>query len=154
MKFMNRLLPVIGLITLLVSLPHTSFAEINSGDHRFSLVGGLIHINNPSQTSFSLSAEYEYRMAPLYGFGAQANYIFSSSAITIVSAPIFFLHPLLGNWYVSAAPVFYFADSTHVGARFTTRMPLDMSILMLTPVFGVDIIKGGPNYLFGLGVSI
>jgi hypothetical protein len=144
----------IALLLALFTFPLTAIAEINRGDHRFSLSGGLIHISNPSQTSFAVSAEYEYRMDPFYGLGAQGTYVFSSSAITILSAPAFFLHPLQGNWYVSAAPVFYFGSSTQVGARFTTRMPLDMDILMLTPIFGVDIIKGGPNYIFGLGISI
>jgi hypothetical protein len=120
----------------------------------FSLSGGLIHLNNPSQTVFSLSAEYEYRMDPFYGLGAQAAYVFAANAITQVSAPIFFLHPLQGDWYISAGPIFYFGQATLVGARFTTRIPMDISVLSLVPTVGIDIIKGGPNFIFGLAFGI
>lgn len=141
----------------LLALPLTSSAEIrDEAGSRFSLSGGLIHINNPSQTVFSLSAEYEYRMDPFYGLGAQASYVFAANAITMVSAPVFFFHPLQGEWFISAAPVFYFGSSTTlVGARFMTRMPIDLfDVMMLTPTFGIDMIKGGPNYILGLALSI
>ena len=136
---------------LFVSTAHASFEK---GNHRLSLGGGLVYVNQ--QTSLALGAEYEYRVEPLYGIGAQGNYVFSSQAITMVSAPIFFLHPLSGDWYVSAAPIFEFGSTitTKVGARFTTRMPLSIEILTLIPTFGVDIISGGPNYLFGLSIGI
>jgi len=153
MKSLNRLLVAFALT--IISLPSTASATIGgSGGSRFSLGGGLVYVNK--QTSFALGAEYEYRVEPLYGIGAQANYVFSSEAFTMVSAPIFFLHPLLGDWYISAAPIFEFGSmmSTKVGARFTTRIPLDISILMFVPTFGVDLISGGPNYIFGLSIGI
>lgn len=129
---------------------------IISGDHRFSLNGGLIHLNNPNQTSFSVSAEYEYKLMPIFGIGGQGSYIFADNAITQLALPGAYLHPLAGDWYVSASPVFYLQSGAddRVGARFTTYMPLALNIMTLTPVFGVDVIKGGPNYLFGLGLSI
>ncbi|MBS1960430.1 MAG: hypothetical protein JST80_13215 [Bdellovibrionales bacterium] len=136
-----------------VSLATASHAEISKGDHRFGLTGGVLVYNN--QTSFSLSAEYEYRVEPIYGIGFQAAHVFATSSFTQLAIPTFYLHPFQGSWYISASPVFYFGGGrTLTGARFTTRMPLDIDILTLTPVFGVDLIEGGPNYIFGLGVSI
>ena len=140
-------------VLVLLSISNNANASIEMGDHRFSLSGGAVVINN--QTSFALGAEYEYRVKPLYGIGAQANYVFSSSAFTLLSAPIFFLHPLEGDWYISAAPVFYLSSSTNkVGARFTTRMPLSLGIMSITPTVGVDVISGGPNYILGLAIGI
>lgn len=152
MKFTKRILLMFALLTA----PLASQAEMRSGSHRFSLSGGLVHLNNPSQTSFAIGAEYEYRLAELYGVGGQASYVFSSQAITIISVPAFYLHPLLGDWYISAAPVFYFGSTitTRVGARFMTRIPLELGPLAVVPTVGVDVIKGGPNYLFGLAFGI
>jgi hypothetical protein len=129
---------------------------IITGDHRFALNGGLIHLNSTNKTSFALSAEYEYKMTPILGIGAQGSYIFADNAITQLAAPGLYLHPLAGSWYISASPVFYMQSglNTQVGARFTTYMPLPIGVLLLTPVLGVDLIQGGPNYIFGLGISI
>ena len=151
MKIVNRVLFLFGLSFLIFST--NASASIEKDGHRFSLSGGAVVINN--QTSFAIGAEYEYRVKPLYGIGAQANYIFSSAAFTVVSAPIFFLHPLEGDWYISGAPVFYLASgTTKAGLRFTTRMPLNIEVLTLVPTLGIDIISGGPNYIFGLAFGI
>lgn len=125
----------------------------DSGESRFGLNGGLVVVNE--KTSFAISAEYEYQPSSLYGYGAQGNYVFASQAFTQIAAPMVFIHPLLGDWYVAAAPVFYLSsDQNRVGARFITRAPLMIEILSLTPILGVDLIQGGPNYIFGLGISI
>lgn len=150
---MNSLKKILILISLILGMNTTSHAAIEKDGHRFSLSGGLVVVNQKS--SFAVSAEYEYRLEELYGIGAQASYVFSSAALTQIAAPGFYLHPLLGEWYISASPVFYFGSGTSlVGARFTTRMPLNMDVLMLTPTVGVDIIQGGPNYIFGLAFGI
>jgi hypothetical protein len=142
------------LMGLLISAPLDANATLEKEGHRFSLSGGLVSIED--KTSFAVSAEYEYRVDPLYGIGAQGSYVFSSLAVTQLAAPGFYLHPLSGEWYISAAPVFYFASGadTLAGARFTTRMPLLIKIMTLTPTLGVDFIRGGPNYIFGLGIAI
>jgi len=152
MTFKNRF--VIALVSALFLIPVSSRAALERDGHRFSLSGGLVSIEN--KTSFAVSAEYEYRVDPLYGMGAQGSYVFSSLAVTQLAAPGFYLHPLSGEWYISAAPVFYFVSGAdaRVGARFTTRMPLLIKIMTLTPTLGVDLIRGGPNYIFGLGIAI
>jgi hypothetical protein len=150
-----NLLKKISLIGLLaLSLSTSAYAAIEKDGHRFSLSGGLVVVNE--QSSFALSAEYEYRIQEFYGIGGQASYVFSSQAFSQVAAPRFYLHPLQGDWYISASPVFYFGSGmdTLVGARLTTRMPLEINILTLIPTVGIDMIKGGPNYIFGLGIAI
>ena len=139
---------------ILMSFSNIAHATIEKDGHRFSLSGGLVVVNEKS--SFALSAEYEYRIQEFYGIGGQASYVFSSEAFSQVAAPGFYLHPLQGDWYISASPVFYFGSGmdTLVGARFTTRMPLEINILTLIPTVGIDMIKGGPNYIFGLGIAI
>ena len=132
-----------------------SSASVVTGNHRFGLSGALVHINNPDQTSFSLSAEYEYRMNALLGVGGQVDHVFSTPSLTRIAAPTLYLHPLLGDFYVSASPVLYLGSgNTKLGARFTSRLPLSIGILSIVPVVGVDVIKGGPNYLLGLGIGI
>lgn len=124
-----------------------------NGKSRFGLNGGLVVVNET--TSFALSAEYEYQPTSLYGLGAQGNYVFASQAFTQIAAPMAFVHPLLGDWYIAASPVFYLSSNeTKIGARLITRAPLMIEILSLIPVLGVDFIQGGPNYIFGLGISI
>lgn len=150
-----NLLKKISLLSLFILTWSTSAsAAIEKDGHRFSLSGGLVVVNE--QSSFALSAEYEYRIQEFYGIGGQANYVFSSQAFSQVAAPGFYLHPLQGEWYISASPVFYFGSGmdTLVGARFTTRLPLAIEILTLIPTVGVDLIQGGPNYIFGLGIAI
>jgi len=125
----------------------------DSGSNRFGLNGGLVIVNE--KTSFALSAEYEYRPTSFMGFGAQGSYVFATAAFTQIAAPMLFIHPLLGDWYMAAAPVFYLSSaSNRVGTRFITRAPLIMDFLSLVPVLGVDLIEGGPNYILGLGISI
>jgi hypothetical protein len=150
------LLPLLALALSTLVAPAPAAHAITIGSHRFSLTGGLVVLRNPDQTSFAIGAEYEYRAEPLFGFGGQASHLFGDISVTILSAPTLFVHPLGGDFYVTAAPVFYFVSGydTRVGARFTTRMPLELSFLTMTPTFGVDVIQGGPNYILGLSLSI
>ena len=129
---------------------------IITGNHRLAVNGGLIHLNSTNKTSFALTGEYEYKFAPFFGIGAQGSYIFADNALTQLALPGVYLHPLGGDLYVSAAPVFYMQSgvNTQVGARFMSYLPLPIGVLLLSPVVGVDLIQGGPNYIFGLGISI
>lgn len=152
---MKRTLPALALLAFFAAAAPAQ-AEIQRGDHRFGLTGGLMVLKNPDQTAFSVAAEYEYRLTPVVGLGLQASHLFAHIAVTMLSAPAVYVHPLAGDWFISAAPVFYFISGldTRAGARLATRMPLDIDVLTLTPSFGVDFIEGGPNYFFGLGISI
>lgn len=149
-----NLLKNILFLTSMTLVTNSAHAAIEKDGHRFALSGGLVYVNQ--KASLAISTEYEYRLEPLYGIGAQASYVFASEAITQLAAPTFFLHPLEGEWIISASPVFYFSaqTKTRIGARFTTRMPLEIEILTLVPTFGIDVIEGGPNYILGLAFGI
>lgn len=151
---MNQFKKIFLLATLVIFNSTLSNAAIEKDGHRFALSGGLVYVNQ--KASLAISTEYEYRLEPHYGIGAQASYVFASEAITQLAAPTFFLHPLEGEWIISASPVFYFSaqSKTRIGARFTTRMPLEIEILTLVPTFGIDVIQGGPNYILGLAFGI
>jgi hypothetical protein len=123
-------------------------------DQRFSLGAGIVTQNNPSQTSFEVGAEYEYRFDPLLGAGLSGNYVFSTPGIILLAVPDFFIHPLAGDWFVSAAPLFEFVSSqTYVGARVGTRIPLPLGFLTFIPSVSVDFINGGRDFIFGLGIQ-
>ena len=133
------------------------FAYTNSfaGDQRLLVGGGLIFLNKPSRTYFQIGGEYEYRVDSLIGWGAQANHVFSDPTLTRIAAPMLYLHPLAGDWFVAAAPLFDFQSGAGMaaGARLATRVPLPLGLFVLVPSFSVDFIRGGQAYLFGLGLQ-
>ncbi|MDR3605750.1 MAG: hypothetical protein P4M08_00040 [Oligoflexia bacterium] len=136
-----------------ILLPIAAHADY---DQRLSVGLGFAQLNNPSQTAFALGAEYEYRPDPMLGIGAVGNYIFANPGITFLGAPDLFLHPLATDWLLSASPIVEFGSSvgTHVGVRLGTRIPIPLGSIAIVPEFAVDIISGGPGYLFGFGIEI
>jgi hypothetical protein len=123
-------------------------------EQRFSLGVGIAQVNNPSQTSLEIGAEYEYRFAPMLGAGALVDYIFSNPSITYLGAPEVFLHPFATDFLLSAAPLIKISDTTSVGVRLGTRIPIPLGLITLVPIFAVDLISGGPDYIYGLGFQI
>ena len=116
---------------------------------------GVVHIDNPSKTYITLGAEYERRMNALFGLGGMFQYFFSDPSITQVGAPAVFFHPLGGEWFVSATPLFEFTSGSNaVGSRFGTRIPLPLGPLLLVPTGAVTFIRGTKYYFFGLGISM
>jgi hypothetical protein len=132
----------------------TTFARADY-TQRFEFGAGFVTMDNPSQTSFELGAEYEYRMEPMLGVGLAGNYIFSSPGITLIAVPDVFLHPLAGEWLVSAAPLLEFGQSTgtNLGVKVGTRLPISLGSFKVIPEFGIDFINGGRIYIFGLGIQ-
>jgi hypothetical protein len=124
-------------------------------NQRLSIGVGAAQLSHPSQTEFELGAEYERRVNPFLGLGATANYIFFTPGITFLGIPDVFLHPLASELLVSAAPLMEFgADvGTHVGVRLGTRIPLPLGVISFIPEASVNIISGGPHYIFGLGIA-
>jgi hypothetical protein len=127
-------------------------------DSRFSLGAGVAIFNtgnNSSTAYFEAGAEYEKRVDPMLGIGGFVNYVFSSPGFAIVGLPEGFLHPLGGEWYLSAAPIIEFGGgfNTEVGARIGTRIPLPLGAIELIPTFAVDFINGGEDYLVGIGIQ-
>jgi len=139
----------------LLILCFTSFAHADYSQ-RLSLGVGVVTQSNPSQTSFEIGGEYEYRAHPLLGIGVAGNYILSNPSITLIAVPDIFFHPLAGDWLVSAAPLIEFGSGTgtHVGTRLGTRVPLPFGPLTIVPSFAVDFINGGRNLWFGLGIGL
>jgi hypothetical protein len=138
---------------LVVGLSPSAFACGN----RFGVGAGIEHSTAPSDTNFEISAEYECRMNPLLGLGGEANYVFSNPSIFLLAAPTVFLHPLLGDFYVAASPLFEFGSGgigTHVGARLSTRLPIPLGLFILVPSFAIDFINSRNIYWFGLGIGI
>jgi hypothetical protein len=122
---------------------------------RLSLGVGVATFQHPSQVQFEIGAEYEYRLDPTWGLGGFVNYIFTDPGTAYVGLPDFFLHPLGGEWLLSASPVVEFGElsGTRVGARFGTRIPVSLGAITLVPSAAVDVISGGPDYIFGLGIE-
>jgi hypothetical protein len=125
--------------------------------NRFGVSAGVEHSTSPSDTNFEIGAEYECRLNGLLGLGGEANYVFSNPSIFLLAAPTVFLHPLLGDFYVAASPLFEFGSGgtgTHVGARLSTRLPLPLGLFILVPSFAIDFINSRNIYWFGLGIGI
>ena len=130
-------------------------AQADYAQHRLSVGAGIVHLTYPSETDFALSAEYEYRFTPMFGAGVLGSYIFSSSGIAMLGAPVFF-HPFSGDLLFLAAPIVEFGSgiTTQAGVRLGTRVPLPLGVLTLIPSFAIDFIAGGRDYIFGLGIQI
>jgi hypothetical protein len=141
------------LLWLLLFLPIFAQADYQQ---RLSIGLGLAALNNPSETEFEVSGEYEYRSSSLIGWGGFASYIFSSPGITEIGLPQFSLHPFETDFLLNAAPILETGQyvGTHVGVRLGTRVPLPLGALTIVPTFAVDFISGGPNYIFGIGIQL
>ena len=137
-------------LSMLCGATHASAAYSS----RLSLGAGIAAFNN-SSAYFTVSGEYEQRVDAMLGIGGFANYVFSQPGFALIGLPEGFLHPLGGDWYVSAAPIVEFGSgrSTELGARLGTRIPLPLGVFTLIPTFAVDFIGGGEDYLFGLGLQ-
>jgi hypothetical protein len=90
------------------------------------------------------------------GLGLSGNYIFSDPSILLLALPEVYFHPLAGDWYISASPLFEFGaeTGTHVGARFGTRVPIPVGAATIIPSLSVNFINGGKIYVIGLGIQI
>ncbi len=146
-------------LTFLALITHSSTSSTVHAElleHRLSIGVGLVHLSNPSETDFEIGAEYEYHFQPLFGVGALGNYVFSDPSVALLGAPVFYFHPLAGDWWLSASPIVQFGSgrTTQVGARVGTRVPVPLGVVTLVPSLAVDFIGGGRNYIFGLGIQI
>jgi hypothetical protein len=124
--------------------------------HRLGVGAGLVHVEEPSSTSFEIGAEYECRMNPFVGIGGFGNHIFADPGVTLLGAPEVFLHPLGGGFYVAASPLVEFGDAvgTHVGARLASRLPIPLGLFLLVPSVAVDFVRGTRIYWISLGIGI
>ena len=143
------------ILILLVSLFVTSPSHAEVDGHRLGIGVGIAQVKD-SDAFFTVGGEYEYRMDSHFGLGTSFNYIFSNPNLVYVAVPQGYFHPLAGDWYINAAPLFQFGGGmgTHVGARIGTRMPLNLGALSIIPQVNVDFINGGRNLLFGVGLAI
>jgi hypothetical protein len=123
---------------------------------RLDLSAGIAEIKNPAGSDFTLGIEYEYRMSPLLGIGAFGSYIFSTPGITFIGWPQLSVHPFSTEFLVSVSPVVETGGDvgSHVGVRFGTRLPIPVGAIEIIPTFAIDLISGGPNYIYGLGIQI
>jgi hypothetical protein len=152
MSFISRRILSVFFVCIVIGSALPARADYT---RRISLGVGVVHLNNPSQTDFAVSAEFEERLDAFFGLGAQGNYIFSTPGITFLGAPEIFIHPLGGEFLVSASPLVEFGSSTgtHWGTRLGTRIPVPFGLFTLVPTFAVDFIAGGKDYLFGIGIQ-
>ena len=104
----------------------------------------------------SSGAEFEYRVDSILGVGAFGNYIFANPGISLIGVPEVFVHPLGGDWYINAAPIFEIGTNigTHVGLRIGTRVPIALGAISLIPQVAVDFIDGQRNLILGFGIQI
>lgn len=139
----------------MVGVVGTSSSVRADYSQRVSLGFGLISSGQTSQTSAELSLQYENRVNALVGLGGGGNYIFSAPALTLLAAPEVFIHPLLGEFYVSGAPLLELGSGsgTYFGGRLSTRVPIPLVALTLVPSFSIDAIHGSRNLIFGLGLE-
>ncbi len=133
----------------------STVAKAEGCEHRLGIGAGLVHRDSPSETKFTIGAEYECRRDALLGIGGFFNHVFADPGFTVIGAPQLLLHPLGGDFFVAGSPVLYFGDRTGtlLGVRLSTRVPLPLGLFILVPSFAMDLIKGGPNYWFGLGLQ-
>lgn len=123
---------------------------------RLSLGVGVVSVSSPSQISFAVNGEYEYRLNSAIGLGTGANYVFSSPALVLVAVPEVFLHPFGGEFFVSAAPLIEYRPGlgTNLGARLGTRLPIELGAVKVLPTFSVDLANGGVlDMMIGLGIQ-
>jgi hypothetical protein len=148
MRSINRWLVLLGLGLL-------SCAPAHAGYNRLSLGVGIIQFQNPSQTYLEAGAEYENRFDAIFGIGALGNYIFANPWIAFLGAPELFVHPLAGDWFVSASPLIELGGgmASNLGMRLGTRIPLPMGVFTLVPSLALDFINGGHDAIFGLGIQ-
>jgi hypothetical protein len=125
-------------------------------EQRISLGVGIAQFKNSSETDLEVGAEYEYRLDPLLGIGGFGSYIFSDPGVTFLGAPSVYFHPFATDFLVSASPVVEFGSGigTNVGVRFGTRIPIPLGVVTLVPTFAVDVISGGPDFIYGIGIQI
>lgn len=144
---------LLSILLISVLAPFSANADYT---HRLGLGIGVVHLNNPSQTSFELGGEYEYRFEPILGVGTQVNYIFSSPSIVLLAIPVLYVHPLAGDWIIHGSPIFEFGSgiSTQVGVRLGTRIPIPLGVITILPSVAVDFIGGGEDLIFGVGIQI
>ncbi len=154
MKSFRSSLVALGIILASSGYIPSTYAAV--GDFRLSGGLGIVTASNSSGTDLSAGLEFEYRMHEFMGLGGFGTYVFSNPGFTLVGLPEVFLHPLAGDWYVSAAPIVEFGGGlgTHWGARLGTRIPFSIGALSLVPQVSVDFINGGKLWSFGLGISI
>lgn len=148
---------VVGCVLVLASLGLNFSASAEMPDKRLSLNGGLgiTQLSGSNQAFVAAGLEFEYRLTEYWGAGAFGNYVFSSPGVGILGAPQVYFHPLAGDWYINAAPMFQFGGgSTQVGARIGTRVPLLLGSVLLVPQVAVDFIGGGQNWWYGLSIGI
>ncbi len=140
-------------ILLLFIFLLSPYSEAAGCIHRLGVGVGVVHQEQPSETNFSMGAEYECRASAFLGIGAFGNHIFSDPSVSLLGAPQIFLHPLGGDFYLAGSPIMQFgAYGTHLGLRLSTRLPLPLGLFILVPSFAVDFIRGQRNYWFGLGL--
>jgi hypothetical protein len=142
----------LGMIVSFLSL--LSFPALAAGCvHSLGLGAGIVVRDSNNETDFSVAADYECRLAALYGVGAIVNHIFSDPSTTVIGAPQLLLHPFGGELFVAGSPIVEFGrGSTDFGVRFSTRVPLPLGLLTLVPSAAIDFIRGGRRYWLGLGL--
>lgn len=142
-------------IILLIAVLASGTPARADDQQRFGLGGGVFHQDNPSRTDFELGVEYEYRLNPGIGLGASGNSIFSNPVIGLLAVPELYLHPLAGEWYVSAAPLFELSNGhSSAGTRLGTRIPLPLGAITFVPSLTVDLISSRTNYIVGFGLEL
>ncbi len=125
-------------------------------NHRLNLGFGIAQTTSPSQTSLSISGEYEYRWDPYFGTGFLGSYIFSTPGFGLVGIPFFF-HPLEGDWFLGAAPLLGFSGSqpAQFGVRLETQLPIPLGVVTILPSVAIDFFANGQqDFILGLGIRI
>lgn len=145
-----------GLVLLAFCFLAPSLAQAEYEGHRLGIGVGIAQVGDSSHSYFAIGGEYEYRMDDFFGLGMSGNYVFSDPAFGLLAVPQGYLHPLAGEWYINAAPLFQFGGGlgTHLGIRVGTRLPLHLGALSIIPQVNIDFINGGRNLLFGIGIAI
>lgn len=151
-----RSLFVLSFLALFLASFISGTARAEGCENRVGFGAGVIHRDTtPSATDFLIGADYECRLNPVLGLGGFFNHVFSDPSMTLIGTPQVFLHPLAGDFYVAASPLFQFGSGTgtHVGARLSARVPLPLGLFILVPSVAVDFINGYRHYIFGLGLQ-
>ena len=102
-------------------------------------------------TSFTLGADYEYRISPRVGIGVLGDVVFAPHRETILAGALV-THPA-GGLKVLFAPGVIFIDGSsenHFVARFGFGYDFHVARASLAPTFNLDVIEGHVSLVYGV----
>ena len=120
--------------------------------NRVALFMGNTH-NRADENAFSMGLSYEYRIAPLFGVGALAEYAAGDIESWVIGTPITF-HPYRGLSLVAMPGAEIAEDDTHFLFRLGIGYEFEIDERWSqAPEFNADFVDSEIDYVFGLSLG-